>query len=127
MSLLQVAISCQPISSLNQKERKVTIIKYKVIFWIYKTYFLRLICSLMQQAVCYVEIKKNVLRISNKKNSTISIYLLLLLHNNSQKKMKAPKSKALKHILNLTDKNCSSSQASTGMLCELRALDQSLT
>lgn len=56
MSLLQAAISCQPISSLKQKESKGTMIKYKVIFWIYKAYFLRLSYSLMPQTVCYVEI-----------------------------------------------------------------------
>lgn len=38
--------------------------------------------------------------------------------------MQAPESKALNHILSFTDKNCSSSQASTCMLCELSALDQ---
>lgn len=125
MSLLQVAISCQSMSRLKQKQGTVTMIQY--IFWIYKTYSLRLTCSLMQQAVCCVEIKKKKCSKDQQWEKFTRFHLFTALYFLIAKKMQAPRSKALKHILNFTDKNCSSSQASTCMLCQLRALDHSLT
>lgn len=56
----------------------------------------------MQQAVCYVEIKKKFQGSATRKIQPFP-FIYCFYYITTAKKMKAPKSKALKHILNLTD------------------------
>lgn len=81
----------------------------------------------MQQAVCYVEIKKKNSKDQQQEKFNHFHLFTAFYFTMIDKKMQAPESKALNHILSFTDKNCSSSQASTCMLCELSALDQTST